>query len=778
MQTYVNILDKFKWLIIIVIPLLVLLLSKNLQNLAFEGSYRIWFGEDSKILNDYDRFRKVFGSDDSIIITLKDDSKDGIFNPRTLSSINTITQQLWQTKHIARVDSIVNYQYIYADPQFPDEIIIEDFIQDIDSQNAAYFKERKTIALNDKQLNGSLISKDASTTMIVARMTPKTGENEDLSFEILDSVQAILKPQSEKTGLKFWLNGGAPLTTSFVTVAETEGALFTPLVVVSVILLLGLLFRNISGALIPISIVLMTSLVVMSIQVMLGYKLNNFTANIPIFIIAIGIADSVHIYIIWQLYKKRGENNKEAVIYTLEKNMLPIFLTSITTGAGFASLSISEVVPVATLGIATASGAFLAFIFSILFIPSLLLCFKDKKPIQSNKDITILQTAAVPIAHIEKKYLRYGDFIIKHDKKITFFSFIMFSFFFFGLFKVNIDSNTIRYFNEKEEIRQSTEFIMHNLTGPMSYEIVVDSGKKDGIKDPEFLKTVQKFYDDYQSRYPDVRHMRSLLDIIKQFNKVMNGNKETFYRVPDSQELAAQYLLLYTLSLPIGMEINDKMDIEERLLRVTAQVNLVDTSKDLEMIRWAQEWWKNNTRYSAQVNGQNAMFAYMQKSVTDTLIYSISIALMIVSLMMLLIFKNIKLLGLFLLPNILPVILAVGLMGWLNINIDLGVAVSAAIILGVAVDDTIHFFIKYFHAKKQGLADNQAFAYVVQYAGSAIVFTTIILSLSFSIFIFSSFNPNVYFGIITASALVIALIADLLMLPAMLSLVNKKNVHV
>jgi len=218
------------------------------------------------------------------------------------------------------------------------------------------------------------------------------------------------------------------------------------------------------------------------------------------------------------------------------------------------------------------------------------------------------------------------------------------------------------------------------------------------------------------------------------------------------------------MSLPQGMEINDKMDIKQRLLRVTAQVNLVDTSKDLQMLEWIKNWWKK-TPYKVELNGQTQMFAYMQKDVTNTLIYSISMALALVSLIMIIIFKDIKMLFIF----ILPLILVVGVMGWLKINIDLGVAVAGAIIIGVAVDDTIHFFSKYFLAKKEGLSMVDRLSYVFTYSGKAILYTTIILSLSFAIFTGSSFAPNFNFGLITASALIIALVADLVLLPALLS---------
>ncbi|RUM76084.1 MAG: hypothetical protein DSZ11_01000, partial [Sulfurovum sp.] len=441
---------------------------------------------------------------------------------------------------------------------------------------------------------------------------------------------------------------------------------------------------------------------------------------------------------------------------SLTKNFLPIFLTSLTTTIGFATLTISEVIPVFTLGIATASGAVLAFILSVVWMPSVLLILKKEFKPSKVKRVE------------EKKPLQYGKFIVKHDKKIAIITTLIFSIIAIGLTKIKVDSNTIRYFDKDVEIRQSTEFMMKNLTGPMAYEIVIDSKEERGIKEPTFLKTVELFYKDFQKSFPDARHLNSLMDTIKRFNKVVNNSDE----IPNNKNLIAQYLLLYSLSLPQGMEINDKMDIKEQRLRVTARINIVDTSKDLEMINYVSSWWEN-TPYTASVQGQTAMFAYMQKDVTNTLIYSLSLAIFLVSLVMLLIFKRFKILWVFILPNILPVILVIGLMGWMGITVDIGVAIAGAIIIGVAVDDTIHFLVKYFEARKQGLSIEETFDEVLRYAGKAILFTTIILSISFSLFAFSTFTPNQNFGVVTAFALVVALVIDLLLLPALLSITDK-----
>jgi predicted RND superfamily exporter protein len=213
-KKYIDFLDKFRWLIVIGVPLLVLVLASNLKHLEMDGSYRIWFGEDSKTLMDYDNFRRTFGNDDAVIISFKDEN--GIFSKKALESIDNITQALWRMKYVARVDSITNYQYVHSDPEEPDDVIVEDFIQNISSADKSYLQNRKDIAINDPLIVDGFISKDATTTMISARLTPKVNDESDKSMEIMKLVNEILAPEIERTGYKYWLNGGPPLNQAFV----------------------------------------------------------------------------------------------------------------------------------------------------------------------------------------------------------------------------------------------------------------------------------------------------------------------------------------------------------------------------------------------------------------------------------------------------------------------------------------------------------------------------------------------------------------------------------
>jgi len=753
---FVNTVIKLRWFIALIIPIISIVMAIQLKELSFEGSYRIWFADDSKILKDYDNFRSVFGNDQAVTVSFKNDQ--GVFNKESLGVVQRITEKFWQTQYIARVDSITNYQYVHADPDNPDDVIVEDFIDDIQTLDEKTLKQKEAIILKEDAIVQKLISSDAKTTTIVARLSPNAGEGPEVSLKLKALTQAILKPEIEKYGYDFQLNGGPIVNSSFIEIAQADGALFTPLVLVLTMILLLLIFKKFSSMFVSISIVIFTFLIVLSVQVMLGYKLNNFTVNMPVFITAIGIADAMHLFWIYTVARKKGMDNEKAIHYSVRKNFLPILFTSLTTAVGFASLSISNVIPIKTLGIATANAAILAFIMTILFVPAVLSIIKPK---------------IEPVDQEESKSVNfakwYGAFIVKFDTKIFTATLLLFLTIGFGITQVRVDSNTVRYFKEDVPWRKAVNFIQDNISGPMTYEIIVDSNKKDGVKNPDFLNTTQRFYADFYAAYPkEVRHISSLLQVVKKFNEVMNQSKT----VPDSQNLVAQYLLLYTLSLPQGMEINDQMDIEERVFRISAAMNVTDTSKDLEMMAWVENWWGKNSQYSAKVNGQTAMFAHMQHDVTQTLIQSITIAIIAVSLMMLLIFRNARLLPLFVIPNILPIALVVGIMGWLGIDIDIGVAIAGAIIIGVAVDDTIHFLVKYFEARNKGANIQDSLTYVMQYAGSAIIFTTVILSIAFSIFVFSDFLPNYMFGVVTASALVIAVIADLLMLPAVLSMID------
>jgi predicted RND superfamily exporter protein len=761
---------KFRWLIVfftIFFSMASLYLAKD--SFEFEGNVEIWFEKDSEVIKNYTWFRQTFGNDERIIIAFKDEK--GIFNEKALSTISHITNFLWETKNIVRADSITNYQYVHVDPEDEDNILIDDFIDDPTTMDVSAFEAKKSIATTDIQTKNLLVSEDGTTAMIFGRMKKLPSDDYDSVFALLDEVRAFLAKEQASTGYAYKIHGNPVIADAYIHSAKSDSLFFTPLIYFTAAALLWGMFRRFTGALLPVLVVLFTAVLVVSVQAQLGYKFNNFTANLPIFVAAIGIADSVHVYWTWLLARRHGKTNAEAIIMTMGKNFLPAFLTSATTFAGFLSLGISDVAPIKTLGVATASAAVLAFLLSGIFMPALLAIINPKIKTSQSFEFDADEE------HMPAFAMLYSCFVVTHHKKILVSSVVFVGFFLIGFSFVKVDTSAIKMFKESTEIRQNTTFIQDNITGPVNFEIVMDSMENDGIKDPKFMKKVDQFYTAYEEKYPTLRHISSLLDVVKIHHKVLNGDKEEFYFVPEQRELIAQYLLLYSLSMPQGMELTDQMDIKQRYLRITVQLDMIGSHEGMEQIKWINEWW-SNTEYGVDVHGQLAMYTYMQEHVTNTLIESIVLALILVTSVLFIAFRSTKAMLISLPPNIFPIIIAVGLMGWLGIDVNLSMAIAGVIILGVAVDSTIHFLVKYQHARKvRGKNIQDSLEYMVTFSGAAIGFSTAILGLSFAIFAFSDFVPNVHFGIVTSSALVVALLTNVFMLPALfIWMENRRNV--
>ncbi len=733
------------------ITILVALLSISLKDLAFEGSYRIWFDPSSKIMKDYDKFRATFSGDDTFIVAFED--KEGIFREKPINTILELTQKFKMLDGVQKVNSLTNYPYIRSED---DDVMVEDFIYDTKEDLAA----KKQIATHDKLILHQLINDDATATMIAVKLSSSVGADEEVNLYVMKELEQIRDEYEAKTGYTFYISGLSAVTASLVNVAVHDALVLIPLAVVIVIVLLFVLFRDPIGVAVPSVVIVFTFLLVLSMQMLLGHKLNNFTVNIPSFIAAIAIADSMHLFLAWVYYRTKEITNKEAVYLALKNNFMPIAMTSITTAIGFATLSISAIEPIATLGIAITAGALIAFLLSISLVPAILLLLNDEYKIKPIKFLNLINSKG------------YGAFIVRHDKQIVMgFAFIMLVIG-YGLTSLKVDSNSIKYFDKSTTVRSGSEFIEEKLSGSMIYEIILDSKVKEGAKSPAFLNKIVVFEKALLERYPNITFATSLKDIVERMHKVLDTNATT--PLPSNKNAVAQYLLLYSMSLPQGMELNDKIDTQERYLRMSINSNIQDTSKDLEMIDWIEKWWKQNTDYLATVQGQTSIFAYMQSSVMETLLLSISATLLLVVLAMFFIFKNIKMLWIFILPNIAPILLVGGVMGYLGRSVDIGVAISASVILGIAVDDTIHFFSKYFQAIKT-MSFEESIDYVISHSGNAMILTTLILSFTFSLFGVSSFVPNVNFAIVTVVALNIALLLDLVLLPALLSLFYNKK---
>jgi len=672
MKPYVLWLDRHKRRIVLLSVMLLAAAAFTLKDLAFNESYRIWFAGDAPTLADYDRFKSWYGDDDTVVAVLS--AETGVMRPDVLRKIRDLKARLLEIGGIQTVDAISDV----VDPEHPEAAVLQPF-------------------------EGLFIDATGTYALVVMHLAPDTRASvaSDQSRRILAEVRAALS----ETAIPYRLGGASVLYTGLIDVIVGDLMLLIPLVAAIIAALLFAIFRTLSAVIIPLSLSGGIIVLVEAVQILLGYELNNFTADVPVIIVAITVATSVHVHTLYLNALSGGKTAVEAVAYALGKNLKPVFLTSFTTAIGFASLLSSEVAPIYTLGAVIALSVALITLLVFTLMPAMLL---------------LIPAAGRPVRRLDlNPGNRYGAFIGRYDRAILSGSLLLLGGLGLGVAHVTVDNSLINYLSDSTETCRATRYIQDHMTGPLSYDVVVKHAP-----DPATLALLERFGREIRAEFPEIRQSV----------------------VPRTQR--------------------------EEKSRVTLLVNANCSSRDLEIMQRIEQWWAQQG-LAAGVYGQTALFTLMQRSVSDTLITSIAASTLLILLVMAAVFREWRFLPLYLIPNILPLVVVMGIMGWTGIPIDFGVAISAAVILGIAIDDSMHFLVKYFEARSAGKPLQERFDYVFNLSGNAMIVSTAILSLTFLVLFSSDFMPNVSFAIVTSTALVVALAADLLLLPSILSVAER-----
>ena len=348
-----------------------------------------------------------------------------------------------------------------------------------------------------------------------------------------------------------------------------------------------------------------------------------------------------------------------------------------------------------------------------------------------------------------------------------------------GVFKLEMNDDFIEYFDESYQFRRATDFMESELTGFDVIEYSLSSGEKGGINNPDYLKVVEDFSKWYEQQ-PNVIRAYNITDTYKKLNKSMHGDDNSFYTIPESRELSAQYLLLYELSLPFGLDINNNVNVDKSSTRMVVTLRGM-TSRDLrEMDNRARQWLQNNAPKSMFTygTGLSIMFANISKRNIESMLGGSAMALVLISIIMILALRSFRLGILSLIPNLLPALMGFGLWGMMVGRAGLALSVIAAMTIGIVVDDTVHFMSKYQRARRESDATpEEAVRYSFNTVGVALVITTFALVVGFMVLSTSGFKVNAEMGLLTGITITIALIIDFLFLPALLMKVDKHTIN-
>lgn len=733
-------------------------LLPGLGKVESDFGYRIWFRESEPLLKRYDDFQAKFGNDDLVNIIIH--SPSGIFDKQSIQVIKEATQELWLVPDVISVDSLTNYQWTSAED---DDITIEDFIPE--EFNQEILNNKKKIALADKTLPDYLINRKATVTNIYAKIKPYfTGAPDDKLIiektrELIEKLKAKLPKDSDH---EFYINGSLDVNNTFREASEHDVITIFPIVFVLILIFLVITFKRALGVILPIVIILITTLSTFGLAGYLGIKFNNMIAMVPTIIIAIAIADSVHVLITYFQFRSLGHNNKEATKLAFEKNIKPTLLTSISTSIGFLSCTTSDLIPLRDMGLLAAFGTMLAWFFTMLLIAPILSKVNikwDKSKNSSDK----------------KSESKYSDTIVEYIdrfKNPIFYGLILLAIIFSYLgFQNEVNSNPYDYFSDNVPLKKSNDFTLKNLGGFYGPQLVINSGKKDGIKDPTFLKNVDRFQNWLEEK-EYISRVTSVVEIVKAMNKSMHGDNEDHYIIPENRKTVAELLFLYSMSLPQGKDLNDRMSVNRDSMRMNVLWKTQGSKLSLERMAMMEERAKD-FNLDAIVTGKMPIYQNMMSFVVESFFSSITLALFGISGLLIIIFKSFKLGVISMLPNIIPLSFGAGLMTILSRPIDVGTALVSSVCLGIVVDDTIHFLSSFNICKQKGMDTKSSLKYVLGTTGAALFWTTVILVVGFGAMIFADFTPNSSFGLLTALVLTIALVVDLIFLPALLLITSK-----
>jgi predicted RND superfamily exporter protein len=737
-------------------------LAPGLQFFAEKYDVRIWFRETDPLIKTLNSFERQFGNDESVVVVLY--APDGVFKSGPSTAIREITEEMWKVPEVIRVESLSNYNYSYA---IDDDIIVEPFFREVgEDLTDDYLKERKKIALAHKVMPNYLVSEDGKAAMIFARLVPTLDDSPDYEV-IVGKTKELVDRYKDRDDIELHVIGEAAVNDAFRSVANADAAIFLPSLFALIILFLLFTFRSFVAMLFPLGVTIISLVTTFGTAFYMGHTYNNILSILPAILIAISIADSVHILVTYFNFLGGGMEQKEAAYYALHKNLIPTFLTSVSTMIGFFSLTMTELVPVRQLGILAGIGCFYAWLTTIFFMCPMLFWIPFKVP-QHFKSLTGKSEDGV-----HPKAMQLVELIDRHKGKLL----VMMAFLAvisLGLAtKININSNPYEYFNARQDIRKANDFVKEVFGGNTGPEFVIDSGKEEGIKDPAFLRKVEAFKNKVDA-LPYVNKTVDIIDIVKDMNKNLYGGKESEYRLPDTQEQVAEQLFLYSMSLPQGMDLNNRMTLKKDKMRMSILWSINDTRGWLKHIDELEKMGKD-MGLNIKATGKFYLFQRMMDYVVLTFAKSMTMAMLLVALLMILIFKSIKIGLISLIPNVLPLILGGAVMVIANVDLNIGSALVFSVCLGIAVDDTIHFLSNYYRLKKEGLPEKEIMGTIFTYTGSALVVTTVILSSGFGIYYFGDFVPNENFGMLCAFVLTGALLIDMFFLPALLMWLDERR---
>lgn len=752
---------RFRWLVVFATIIFVGLAAQGMGKLQFSNDYRVFFSEDNPQAQAFEDMQNTYDKSDNVlfIVTPKEGS---VFSPSTLASIEWLTEEAWQTPYSTRVDSITNFQHTKA---FEDDLEVADLIVDSESLSNEELEYAELVAQSESQIQHRLLSKDSRVTGVNVNIQ-LPGKALTEVPEVVAFVRNLAKTlEAQDPNLDIKLSGVVMMNNAFAESSMKDMMTLVPLMFLVVVIMLGILLRSFTGTLASVAIIFISIVVALGAFGWSGRPMTGITASAPTIILTMAVADCVHLLVTFFWGMRHGKTKHNAIVESIRVNMLPIFITSITTAIGFMSMNFSEVPPISHLGNIVAIGVMIAFVLSVSTLPALMMILPVRVKVLSDKEDQQLDWTE-----------KLSHFVVRNNKTLLG-SMVLISIAFIALVPRNqINDEFVKYFDESMDFRQASDYSAEHLIGPYTLEYSLQTSEEGAISEPEYLAKVDEFVS-YLRGINEVTHVFTLTDTMKRLNKNMHGDDEAWMKLPEERELAAQYLLLYEMSLPYGLDLNNQINVSKSATRVTVTTDNMSTNDMLALEKKLGAWLdKNASEFTYITASTNLMFAHIGHRNASSLVFGILLALFLISMILIAALRSFKIGLISLVPNLVPAGIAFGIWGVLDGQVGMSVSVVVGMTLGIVVDDTVHFLSKYLRARREkGLDTESAIHYAFSHVGKALAVTTAVLVAGFLMLTISTFKMNSDMGLLTSITIITALIIDFFLLPPLLLMLDKKK---
>jgi len=771
-KKFIGFLIRFRYGLALLSIMLSAVLAYGIKNLYLETDYKIYFEDDEPQLVAHESMEDTYTKTDNLAIMLR--ANDGeLFTARMLGLVFAITERGWQTPYVIRVDSLTNFQHTSADG---DDLLVEDLVLDPADLADKKIAEIRRIALSERQIYKRLVSSDGSTALInlTLELPPEAdttaskqlqakqrAERDASHAEVVGfGNELVAEFQATYPDVEMHLTGVSVITNSFAESSQKDGTTLVPLMYGFILVALAIFLRSAGAIVGSFLVIACASAASLGLGGWVGYALNAVNITTPTIVLTIAVCDAVHLLSVYLRNLAQKMSPEEAMSESLRLNIQPITLTSITTAVGFLTLNFSISPPFVEMGNMTAMGVLWAMTLTFTLLPAVAMLLVKKR---------------APAKHNNVFLTQFADFVIQYRHRVLVGT-LSVAMALIALIPLNvIDDDPITYFKPGVPYRDASEFALQYLPTVKDMNFNIECGKPACVNSPEFLDMLERFRAFLESQ-AGVEHVGLYVDVIKRLNKSMNADQQAFYRIPERADLAAQYGLMYEMSLPYGLDLNNMLNLDKSATKVSAFTNNITNAELISLSERGYQWLQDNYQADnlAPPGSLSLMFASIGENNIRSMLWGGVIAVIAITITILVALRSLPYALISMIPNAFPAFMAFGLWGLLVGKVNMAVAAVFSIALGILVDDTVHFISKYRRARLvKGYSPEQAIHYAFDNVGSALVVTTVVLSIGFSLLGTSNFNLNAMAGLLTTLTIIIALVFDFLILPPILMLLDR-----